>query len=269
MYNVDICTNKKLKQKPLKTSLIILTVGLGNLRSAARELYNGGNPAICSAARELYNGGTPAVLVEHDPSELRHKAGNIINVLDELKIPKVNAITQSEGTITTAMAALQAPERFNTLIFEAPAGLSGKDSTGRLIGRFALKTGIVMTWDLIRHPVLASNFLSGSSRYIAKDMPKILSEVRGIANTQINDTLVKLRQAGVRVGVIQSRADRGFSHKKIYGQLVHENGEDLELNVDAYASIANRWAGHDHIIFDAPQAIKAALQMIDNLKENK
>lgn len=226
-----------------------------------------GIKSLRDAAKVLHDYGYSAILVEHEPSTLSGKADTILRVLDELEIPKVNAITQSEGAITTAMAALRAPERFKTLILEAPAGLSGKDSTGRLIGRFALKTGMVATYDFARNPGAVYNFMSSSSQYIARSPRRSLREVKAIAGTSINETLAKVREAGVKVGVVQSRADRGFSHKKIYEQLVYENGDDLGLHVDAYASIANRRAGHDHIILNAPQAIKCALQLIGNLEE--
>lgn len=238
------------------------SVSAKSLRPAARELFAAGRPAILiNHARE----GGPTPSNGGYPAELVHKADTILKVIDELGIAKVDSITQSEGAITTAIAAANAPEKFRTLILEAPAGLSGEDTRNRLIGRFALKTGIMMSWDLfVRHPIAAPRFLSGSGKYIRKAPKKSLREVEAIATTPINSILDQLRAAGIKVGVIQSRADKGFSHKKIYEQLVHQNDEDLDLEVDAYASIANRWAGHDHVIFNAPQAIKSALQMIDN-----
>ena len=96
-----------------------------------------------------------------------------------------------------------------------------------------------------------------------------------------------LREKGLKIGLIQSRLDRVMPHRRIEEQVIIEglsksvkrrwpkkklvyeiDGNQIRGNVDAYASIASRKAGHDELLIHPERAARAALTMLNQLNTN-
>ena len=71
------------------------------------------------------------------PEEELRKAYNILEMLDQKGVDKVDVIAHSEGAINVTIAATLHPEKFRNIVYFAPAGLIGKDKFTRLMKGFA------------------------------------------------------------------------------------------------------------------------------------
>ena len=139
-------------------------------------------------------------------------------------LEKVDAVAHSEGALYTTAAALKNPAKFRSLTFIAPAGLSSEDNFWGLSKRFVA--------DLVKQNQLKNKEIGRSQRIgiatregaksIFKSLPKSLAEVRAIAETQIGDNLIKLRQAGVKTIIIHSVGDKAFPMEKMQAYVKKE-----------------------------------------------
>lgn len=240
--------------------------------------WSEGRHAFKDSAKEVYNSGREAILVDHArrggaghdsrPShsiftefhgEVLHKANSLLEVIEASGIDKVNVIAHSEGAINTVVAALQRPQKFNTIILAMPAGMVGKDSLSKLMGRFAPKLIRSMTKDMGENPETAKDINFGGVKYVARNPAKAIREARSMAETSIDDVLELLITDGINIGVLQSNADSIYPAHRIETNVRLEGGF---ANVDAYASVAAKDAGHDDLLIHPERATNAALQMI-------
>lgn len=241
--------------------------------------WSQGRKAYKESAEEAYRQGRTSILVDHARhggiksanntarpleveefhNEILHKANTLMEIIDDVGAEKVDVIAHSEGALNTVVAALQKPEKFSTIILAMPAGMIGSDSVLKLAGRFAPKMVLSVTKDMIDNPNIAAAINTDGTKYIAKNPVKAAKEVQAMAETSIDDTLELLRAKGIKVGVLQSRADTVFPAHRIE-QNVRLDGHFA--NVDAYASVNARWAGHDELLINPKRATVAAIQMI-------
>ena len=242
--------------------------------------WSEGTQILRDTAQEIFDDGREVVLIDHARRggikasetdfhrEITHKATTLLNILDDAGLEKVDAIAHSEGALNTVLAASWQPERFRNIVLVAPAGMIGEDSVPRLLGRFTSK----LKYDLengipelkARDPERAKQYKVNPLKYIIANPAKALREVGAIAQTQIDKQLPNLRNAGIRVGVLQSHSDKGFPDGRIQEQVIldGENG-----NMDAYASVAASNAGHDDIIIHPERTTRAALDMLANFEK--
>lgn len=153
-------------------------------------------------------------------AELR-KALNILEVLEELGIEKVDAIAHSESAINIAMAATMYPEKFRSIVFYAPAGMMEKENWPRLAKGFASQG--------TRAPSLKDIPINESEReastaakwgwlkYLAKNPGRGISEISAIKNghAQTKDLLPYLHDIGINIAVISAVDDPVFPPEEI------------------------------------------------------
>jgi pimeloyl-ACP methyl ester carboxylesterase len=233
-----------------------------------------GSKSLGQVGREISVGGRRAILVDHArfgkvqdrsdyPAEIVHKANTLLAVLDEVGIDKVDVIAHSEGALNAVYAAMQQPERFRSLILVAPAGMIGEDSVLALAGRFAPKVIRGLSKDFVENPKAAFIINSTGLPYMAKNPAKAAREVKTIADTTIDSALVDLRHSDIQIGLIQSHSDPVFPAERIEKHIVLDD----ELgNVDAYASVAAKDAGHDDLLIHPERSTRAAMQMIEQFE---
>lgn len=234
--------------------------GTESLRDTAQEIFNDGREVI--VMDHARRGGIKASDTDFH-REITHKATTLLNILDDAALEKVDVIAHSEGALNTVLAASWQPERFRNIILVAPAGMIGGDTVPRLVGRFASK----LKYDLVkgipelkaRDPKSAKRYMANPPKYFISNPAKALREVGAIAHTQIDRQLPDLRDAGIRIGVLQSHSDRGFPDGRIQEQVILD---DKAGNMDAYASVAASDAGHDDIIIHPERTTRAALGML-------
>lgn len=224
---------------------------------------------------EITKSGREALLIDHArfgrpqadgayPAETVQKANSMLNAMDKSGTKKTDVIAHSEGALASIYAALEYPERFRSLILVAPAGMIGEDSVKELAGRFLKKQRESLTKDLPENPTAVGRIMLGGAKYIGKNPAKAYREVSNIANEKADEILRELRQRGVYVGLIQSNADPLFPPERIEKHVELDDGR--WGNVDSYASIANKNAGHDDLLIHPEQTARAAIQMIEDFE---
>jgi pimeloyl-ACP methyl ester carboxylesterase len=248
--------------------------GTQSLRDTAEEAYKEGREVIL--VDHARSGGLKAGETDYNP-EVAHKSRTLLNIINELRLEKVDVIAHSEGSLNAVLAATQQPEKFRNIILVAPAGLIGEDSIPRLIGRFVPKIARGMTKDMKeikqRDPESAKRFAKSGPTYMRSNIRKGLREVGAIAHTQIDGQLDDLRSAGIHIGVLQSHRDSGFPDKRIYKHIVLQEADgaagyqDLQTSVHSYASVASIDAGHDDLIIHPERSTRAALDMLAELEK--
>lgn len=234
-----------------------------------------GSKSLYQVGEEIQASGRRAILVDHArfgkppedgdfPAEIIHKANTLLTVLDKLGIDKTDVIAHSEGALNAVLAAMQQPERFRSLVLVAPAGMIGEDSILALASRFAPKVMRGLTKDFVENPKVASIINTTGPSYMAKNPAKAAKEVKAIAHTSIDSALADLRQAGVHIALIQSHSDSVFPAERIQKHVVLD---DKLGNVDAYASVAAKNAGHDDLLIHPERSTGAAIQMIQQFEQ--
>ena len=152
--------------------------------------------------------------IDKYPQEELRKALNILNVLDQKCIEKVDVITHSEAAINTAIAALLHPEKFRNIVFFAPAGMIGEDKFTRLLQGFAAQSKPAeSTKDLPMNEAqkhVASVVTPEVLKYLAKNPIRALNETRDIAKTQIHEIIRYLHDKGIGIVVMAAVDDPVF-----------------------------------------------------------
>ena len=199
--------------------------------------------------------------------ETIQRAETLMAVLDDAGLDQVDVIAHSEGAIDIELAARLHPDRFRNIILVAPAGMMGKDSTPRLLSRFARKVvrGYVVDMREIkeRSAESAAIFAKNGPEYFAANRRKAWREIGATASGRIDKNLPKLREKGIGIGLLVSHSDRGFPDKRINKQV---SVDGPAANVDVYASVAAKRAGHDDIVIHPERSTGAALQMLAELE---
>ncbi|MEX0934319.1 MAG: alpha/beta hydrolase [Candidatus Saccharimonadales bacterium] len=238
--------------------------------------WSTGRKSLRETGEELYRNGRRAVLIDHArrgnapedeagfARDTLQRSQTIIEVLDDAGIDKANVIAHSEGTISATAAALQQPERFDTLVLAMPAGMIGEDTFGGLLKRFAPKTVRSLTKDTVENPNIGLAVNVGGMAYIGKNPAKGYREVRAIAETRIDDALAALRDKGVRTAVLQSNKDSVFPVDRIEK---HVRLDGDSANIDSYSSVAVKDAGHDELLIRPQRTVGASLQIIDQFRQ--
>jgi pimeloyl-ACP methyl ester carboxylesterase len=255
------------QEVPREGSLPVLIAGgwsegTQSLRDTAQVVFEDGREVIL--VDHARDGGPAADDTDYNP-ELAHKARTLLNVLDDAGAERVDVIAHSEGSLNVVLAAQTQPERFRNIVLVAPAGMIGKDTQPKLYGRFARKVVRGMLVDMReikkRDKESAERFAKSGPDYIKSNWRKGLREVGAIATGRIDGQLADLRAAGIGVSVLQSHADKGFPDKRIEKQV------RLGENVDAYASVASKRAGHDDLIIHPERTTRAALAMLSQFEK--
>lgn len=245
-----------------------------------------------SVAEKIYDEDRRVLLIDHARSgqaesgdkkhakEALQKAHSLLAVMDDAGIEKADVIAHSEGAVNAVLAALEKPDRFRSIILVAPAGMIGKDTVSELLKRFAPKQARSLTKDFVENPRAASAVNIFGGAYIAANPKKSLRELQALTELQIDRILQILREKGIKIGLIQSKQDPVFPHQRIAEHISIEGirkvkmGESIQYqwdpnqvmgNVDVYASVANRKAGHDHLIIHPDESMNVALNMLNSL----
>lgn len=251
--------------------------------------WSEGTASLQDTADEVLKDGREVITLDHNRSDIKltspdndhpetlHRAETIMTILDTEQLGRVDVIAHSEGALDIELAARHYPNRFRNIILVAPAGMIGKDSMLGLLGRFSRKVARGYFVDLKeikqRDPQSAKRFEKAGPEYFKANPKKGLREIGAIAASQIDQGLVDLRSKGIKIGLLQSHADRGFPDKKIYENTVvaeainDSSSQDLQMVVDSYASVASKRAGHDDLIIHPERASRAALDMLSDLEK--
>lgn len=153
------------------------------------------------------------------PTEELRKAFNILGVMEQKGVDKVDIIAHSEGAINAVIAAALHPEKFRNMVLFAPAGLIGEDTFTRLLKGFAGQSKRAETMEEI--PVtetekqVASAAITEVLKYFAKNPIRSIREAVDISNSQIHEMLRYLHEKGIGIVVMSGVDDPVFPMDKM------------------------------------------------------
>ena len=186
-------------------------------------------------------------------TELR-KASNLLDLIETKGInEKIDCFAFSEGALNAVLAAYMHPEKFNSLVLSAPAGLIGEDSLWSLAGmRDPEQRGLLQrfstqgaTDDTIGMPSI-DNFhsqfpeLAAEEKRVRDYIAEVwkedeatakrhpiatIEDAWAIAHMRIDDMIAFIRAAGVKVAVLSGIDDQVFPHSKMAGTMDEATGK--------------------------------------------
>lgn len=169
------------------------------------------------------------------------KALALLDVIDQTGQEKVDVVAHSEGAIYTIIAARLNPDRFRNIVLVAPAGLIGRDTFPRLMGRFSKKIFRNLrqaSLDLkVRKDILRAHL--SAVAYVGNNIVRALNEARAISKLEIAEDLDWLRDKGIGIGVIQYQNDAAFPATRMQERLAGERVDRL-IGIDGL---------HDHFLY--------------------
>ena len=234
------------------------SIGRNSLHDFGKDIYNNQRRSLIVDWGQSLGGRR----LHETNKRLQSRAESLIRVLDDAGIEKVNAVAHSEGALFVARVAHDCPERFDSLVLAMPAGLIGDDSVTKLTGRYLPKLARSLTRDTIDNPSMGTSINSRGSAYMVKHPAESAKRVKDLAGASINELLPLLKLRGVKVGVIQANADNLFPPKRL-GEHVRPTGP--MPNVDSYASLIDKKAGHDQLMIKSEPSAQAVIQVLDSL----
>ena len=200
-------------------------LGLNSYKLAMEQLFNDERRVLSIAHPRIGGSIDSSMNVEelsekYPDAELR-KALNILEVLEEKGIEKVDAIAHSEGAINIAIAAMMYPEKFRSIGFYGPAGMMEDESWSRLAKGFAGQS--TRAESLKDIPITEGERAVGAASgkevldYLKKNPARAISEVAAIKNghQQVKDLLPYLHNLGIHIAVMSAENDPVFPQAEV------------------------------------------------------
>lgn len=260
-------------EKPKTDVPVVLAPGWGEtldvFKRSAAVLAEAGRPVIVldhpRRASALKKADLEKAGEERDlPVDELRKAVTILTILDEQNIEQADIITHSEGSINGTLAAFLAPEKIRDMVFMNPAGLIGKDTVPRLLGRFARKNwqNIVLAVKdkTARGPVVQGQKAGG--KYFIDNPHRAYKEIRAISRSEIEEMIKEVHDSGIGTAVIAGVDDPGFPMQRM--QQVVKSDAQPDGFVDGFISVRG---GHDEAHIYADRYMGAAEKLLTALNE--
>lgn len=162
---------------------------------------------------------SPEEVVDKYPTEELRKALNILSVIDQKNIPKVDVVAHSEGAVNATIAALLHPEKFRNIVFFAPAGMIGKDTFSRLAKGFVGQTKRAES--LSDMPISEKEKKVGAAAlksvigYLAENPLRAVKETLEISQSDIHEMIRYLHDKGVGIVVMSGIDDPVFPERQM------------------------------------------------------
>ncbi|HEC94071.1 MAG TPA: alpha/beta hydrolase [Candidatus Kaiserbacteria bacterium] len=148
--------------------------------------------------------GTPLV-------ELR-KAKEILAVIENSGVSRVDAVFYSEGGINGILAATRCPEKFRNIILVDPGGFIKEDRVLRLANRF-ITEAIQWAKEFIFMPKRREELSEIGKEivtYVMENPMKTIKEANAIAKENVMGMLKILHKKGIGTAIIHATNDRVF-----------------------------------------------------------
>jgi pimeloyl-ACP methyl ester carboxylesterase len=204
--------------------------------------------------------------VSKSPEQFR-KALNMLDIIDEKEIDKVDMVTHSESAINAVIAAVLRPEKFRNLILFAPAGLVGEDQFVRLMKGFI--AGGKRAESMSDVPISATEKKVGADaiqavvKYVLENPIRGMREVYSLSKSQIHEMLGYLHEKGIGIVVMSTIDDPVFPMDKIQ-QTVKADMVDGFLSLKgSHGEIG----GHPELFIPAVESMLVALERKEQNKK--
>lgn len=159
------------------------------------------------------------------------KVFSILALIIERGIDKVDAIAYSEAGINVSIAASEYPEKFRSIVYVDPAGMIGKDTFPKLLGRFSLESIRSTLKSLLRKEARESMKVQWkeSLKYIAENIPLALKETIAVSQSDIVEMVKSSKEQGIAISIISGEDDKLFSSNNIKENIGSELIDDFRI----------------------------------------
>jgi pimeloyl-ACP methyl ester carboxylesterase len=151
------------------------------------------------------------------PEHVRHleKALNIIALIKQEGLGKVDYVAQSGDTVTALIAAMISPESFKNVVLISPAGMTGEDSFFKVAKRFLIDEGS-------QQANSPQGFWQANVKYVMGNLKAAVEEVNEIGNFSALDLVRQVQEKGVKVAIVAGAHDKVFPAEKIAKEIQKE-----------------------------------------------
>ena len=175
---------------------------------------------------------------------------------------KIHAVAHSMGCAAVLYAALQAPERFASIMLMQPLGMVGEQSFGELLGRVNKKVarntvgplrGRHLTFDQqedslvsldaetrLRYSARVARAQLAGGGILAKHPRLAIQEAKAAGKYDISEDIQRISGVGVPVHLVVSRADEMFDQDKVEASYAN-----IADHVASYRPLVDASASHD------------------------
>lgn len=207
---------------------------------------------------------------EHTTSkigEIEVKAHNILDVIRQKNLEKVDIVAHSRGAIDTILAASKHPEYVRNIVLVAPAGFIKDDSFRKLALRFAQNVFSKRPESLARIPLSEQEKRLASWSFkietifhcVYGNLLNILEEIKEIAESHVYEKLGTLKEHGVKIIIIAPVDDKVFPIEKLQEMVRSQD-------INGFLSVVGEHGSFPRITKFA-EAIGGILDMLEEKEE--
>jgi pimeloyl-ACP methyl ester carboxylesterase len=218
------------------------------------------------------------------PAEFLRQASTQYGLIEQKKLPKVDAIAHSMGVPVVCITAMLHLEKFvgRTLVLENPVGLIGEDSLLRLQRGAGANKSRTETMSEIRDksgkvvmpeiPVTEAEtkYLESTTHitpdYMKENPLRALKETIAISQTQIEDMLQYLHEKGVRIIIVGAVDDTMFP---MNDESLRKRGMQQHVKADFIDGFLSVRGGHMGIQTHPEIFMAAAESMLEQPKKKE
>lgn len=156
------------------------------------------------------------------PAEVIRRAHLIAELIRQRPEDQLDIVGQSMAAMALLAAAKIEPQilsKIRNVILVSPAGISGDDNFVKLVGRYLAGHLPQDTASLLRGRWNMAVMSLESSKYIGKNPLRTLKEASAISRSDDYDALQVLKDAGVRVALMQGQTDRLTPTTKLWRRI--------------------------------------------------
>lgn len=199
--------------------------------------------------------------------EIEVKAHNILDVIRQKNLRKVDIVAHSRGAMDTMLAASKHPEYVRNMVLVAPAGFIKDDSFRKLALRFAQNVFSKRPESLAHIPLSEQEkrFASWSFKIetifhcVYGNLLNILEEIKEIAESHVYEKLGTLKEHGVKIIIIAPVDDKVFPIEKLQEMVRSQD-------INGFLSVVGEHGSFPRITKFA-EAIGGILDMLEEKEE--
>jgi pimeloyl-ACP methyl ester carboxylesterase len=247
---------------------VFLASGMGATPEVNKDIIKGffleGRRVL--SARYDRTGGS-ANITETTPKlhgEVIRKAQAMIVAIESKGVGQVDAIGHSEGAVVSAAAAIMRPDLFRNIVFLNPAGLVGKDSVLKIIGRQLKENqalGKRKKEDGDMAEVLARADQEFTAHIKESGLKRVYGELEAATSTELDVLIGILREKGIGIAIVSSEEDFVFPTRMI--------DNVVSANLLPGIEVSRMPGKHNEIQYQPSKYTHALEQVLESVNEKR
>lgn len=183
------------------------------------------------------------------------KANNLYRTISDSGVERVDVVGYCEGGVTGTILASVHPEVVEQLVLVNPAGMTKEHGPDRLTDRFKNKNRRYMK--AIMDDIITGSVERSTYRMAWSNVNRILGmrALSSLSEVYMPDTLKSLADDGMKISIIHGYKDRLYPYADV--------SANVPDGVHAYASFADRSAGHAVFETHSRDATESVIKLLD------